>query len=325
MTTEAALTKPAEAPRPPGAPPPKVAVAVCTYNRHEPLATLLEALAVNARQLAGHAALGVVIVDDSADGNARPVVERFAGRFELGLAYRVSGRQNIALARNVGLEAALEYADWIAMTDDDCQPAPDWIERLLETQRRTGGGAVSGLLQRRVPPGSPRWITDEPFLEVGLLDQIEDGAPVPGGATHNSMISAQWLRDHPHVRFDAGFGVTGGEDPVFYRSAHAEGLRIHYAHRAVVYENEPPSRATLAYQLRTFFWLGNSAYLTSVRGGESGLRMFLHGLKLLAGALARPVGRLLRGRSPQLRYGLASALRGVGVMSGPLGLRVRHK
>lgn len=303
----------------------RLAVAVCTYQRHGPLAVLLEALVANAARLGGRAAVGVVVVDDSSDGNARPVVDRFAGRFELGLAYRVSGRQNIALARNLALETALGFADWIAMTDDDCEPAPDWLEALVDAQRRTGADAVSGVLRRRVPPGSPRWLTDEPFLEVGLWEGVEDGAEVTSAATHNSLLSGRWLREHPGVRFDPALGETGGEDPVFYRSAHAAGLRIRYGLRAVVYENEPPSRATLGYQLRMFFWFGNSSFLTSVRAGVSPARMFLHGGKLVAKALLRPLARLGRGQPPQLRYCLASVLRGGGVMSGALGVRVRHR
>jgi succinoglycan biosynthesis protein ExoM len=301
-----------------------VVVAVCTYNRHGPLAVLLEAVAVNALRLGGRASVGVVVVDDSTDANARPVVERFAGRFELGLSYLVSGRQNIALARNMTLEAAVPIADWIALTDDDCEPAPDWLEALLEVQQRTGADAVSGILRRRVPPGSPRWLTEEPFLDAGLWVSLEDGAEVSSGATHNSMISARWLEAHPAIRFEPSFGVTGGEDPVFFTAAHAAGLRIHYASRAVVHENEPPSRATLGYQLRMFYWLGNNSYLTSVRNGTRPLRMFLHGGNLLARAMLRPLGLIARGRRPQLRYGLASMFRAVGVMSGPLGVEVPH-
>jgi len=303
---------------------PAVVVAVCTYNRHEPLAVLLEALVTNAARLSGRARIGVVVVDDSTEGNARAVAERFSARFELGVMYRVSGRQNIALARNLALETAIGIADWIAMTDDDCEPAPQWLEELLDTQRRTGSDAVTGLMVRRVPPGSPRWLTDEPFLEIGLEYQ-DDGVEVPCAATHNSLVSGRWLREHPEVRFDPAFGVTGGEDPVFYRSAHAAGLRITYALRAVVHENEPPSRATLGYQLRMFFWLGNSASITSMESGVHPLRMCLHGCRLLVRALLRPLARLASGKRPQLRYGLASMLRAAGVISGPLGVRVSHR
>lgn len=310
----------------PGPGRPAVVVSVCTFNRHEPLAVLLEALVANARQLAGQAAVGVVVVDDSADGNARGVVARFEGRFELGVHYRISGRQNIALARNLGLGVALGLADWIAMTDDDCEPVPHWLESLLEVQRRTNAGAVSGVLKRRVPPGSPRWLTEEPFLEAGLgAEAIEDGAEMLVGATHNSLISAQWLRDHPGVRFDPEFGVTGGEDPVFYRTARAAGLRIHNSRRGVVYENEPPCRATLGYQLRLFFWLGNNSYITNVRRGIHPLRMVMHGVRLLATSLLRPVGKIVQGQFPHLRYALALALRGMGVVTGSLGVRVKHK
>lgn len=300
-----------------------VAVAVCTYNRHEPLRALLEAVAVNAARLGARAAVGVVVVDDSQDANARPVVEAFQGRFELGLEYRHSGRQNISLARNLALETALPLAQWTAMTDDDCLPVPEWLERLLAMQRATGADAVTGPMLRRVPPGSPAWLRDEPFLGAAQ-DPSEDGAERGSAATHNSMISNRWLREHPEVRFDPALGVTGGEDVVFYRLAHSRGLRIRYAAQAVVHEDEPPARATLGYQLRSFFWLGERSYETSVRSGVRPYRMLWHGLGSLLRALARPLGRLARGQAPQLRYSLALALRACGILIGPLGLRLRH-
>ena len=87
-----------------------------------------------------------------------------------------------------------------------------------------------------------------------------------------SMISSKWLKEHPTIRFHPNLGVVGGEDMVFYRTARAAGLRIRHSERGWVYENEPPSRATLSYQLRLFFWHGNSSYVTSVRSGVSPTR-----------------------------------------------------
>jgi succinoglycan biosynthesis protein ExoM len=308
-----------------GADRPRIAVAVCTYNRPGPLAVLLDALIANARTLIERVSVGVVVVDDSADGNARQVVERFIDRFELGAVYRISGRHNIALARNMALEAGIEMADWVAITDDDCEPAADWLEVLHEVRQRTGADAVTGVLRRRVPAGSPRWITEQPFLDLGRFEDVEDEQEVSSAATHNSMLSSQWLREHPHIRFDPELGVTGGEDPVFYRAAHAAGLRIRYSLRAIVYENEPASRATLGYQLRTYFWHGNSSYITSIRAGVQPLKMFLHGGRLIVQGLSRPFACLADGKQPQFRYGVAVALRGAGMMTGPLGLKVQHK
>jgi hypothetical protein len=209
------------------------------------------------------------------------------------------------------------------MTDDDCVPAPEWLESLLAMQRDTGADAVTGPLVRRVPAGSPAWLTDEPFL-AAALEPCEDGAECVSAATHNSMISSGWLREHPENRFEPDLGVTGGEDVVFYRAAHASGLNIRYAARAVVHEDEPPSRARLAYQLRQFFWLGERSYETSVRSGVPPARLLWHGLGSLLRALARPAARLLHGRGPQLRYCLALVLRAAGILIGPVGVRVRH-
>ena len=60
-----------------------------------------------------------------ADGNARKVVDRYFGRFELAITYRISGRQNISLARNMAIETASKIADWTVMIDDDCEPTPN--------------------------------------------------------------------------------------------------------------------------------------------------------------------------------------------------------
>ena len=182
-----------------------VAVAICTYNRNEPLATLLEAIVANARHLGGKARIGVVVVDDSFDGNARPVVERFSDRFELGITYLYSGKQNISIARNLAIEAASEIADWTVMTDDDCEPVQEWLEALLDVQVRTGADAVTGPMVRRVPPGSPQWLREQPFLELGL-ERPSDCEELSSASTFNSMISSRWLRENSSVRFQPSLG-----------------------------------------------------------------------------------------------------------------------
>jgi glycosyltransferase involved in cell wall biosynthesis len=300
-----------------------VAVVICTYKRNEPLKTLLEGLLVCADRVKKRAAVGVVVVDDTAEGNARGVVGQFEGRFQLGITYRISGRQNISLARNLAIESGSEIADWTAMIDDDCEPVPDWLEAMLDTQQRTGADAVTGTMVRRVPAGSPKWLTEEPFLEYGLQRSVE-GAQLPLAATFNSMISSRWLKDHPTIRFQPELGVTSGEDMVFYGSARAAGLKIHYSERAYVFENEPPSRATLSYQLQAFFWHGNSTYVTSVRIGKHPFRMLVHGANSMRKALMRPILRLSRGESPQMRYCLASMLHATGIMIGVCGVRLKH-
>lgn len=301
-----------------------IAVAICTFKRNEPLTLLLESLIASAERVRNRAAVGIVIVDDTRDEQARPVAEAFATGFELGLQYRVSGKQNISLARNLAIETAMEMADWTAMTDDDCEVPAQWLEALLETQSRTGADAVTGRMVRRVPEGSPRWITEEPFLELGV-EQFADGAEMPSAATFNTMISSSWLKANPAIRFAPAYGVVGGEDMVFFRSAKAAGLTIHFSEQGFVYENESAERATLGYQLYVYFWHGNSAALSCIESGMSRPRMFVHGVASLVRALGRPIGRLLGGKSPQLRFGLAQVLHAVGKLLGTFGIRIEHR
>lgn len=301
----------------------QIIVAVCTYNRNGPLGCLLEALTECASRIRQWAAVGVVIVDDTAHGGARDVAEGFADRFELGVTYRISGHANISLARNLAIETAMALGDWSAMTDDDCEPVPDWLAALMDVQSRTGADAVTGVMVGRAPPGSPSWITDQPFLEFGAV-QAPDGAVMDRAFTNNSLVSSQWLRDHPDVRFDPNLGVIGGEDMVFFRAAKSRGLKIHFSANGFVYENEPPSRVTFSYQLRRALWNGNTSYVTSVRDGMRPARMFVHGIGSLVRALMRPFQRLAKGQDIQLRYCLFLVLRSFGVMSGFLGIKLKH-
>ncbi|HEX7095145.1 MAG TPA: glycosyltransferase [Acidimicrobiales bacterium] len=302
-----------------------VAVYVCTYRRNGALRNMLDALTVSAKRAEHLADVAAVVVDDNPDGSARDVVDECVGCFSLGIHYRHCGKQNISAARNVGLAAAMELAEWVAMTDDDCEPDADWLLALLETQQRTGADALTGPLVMRFPPDAPRWLREEPF-GLGEDDCHEDGARVLVAQTHNSMISSAWLRAHSEIRFCEELGVLGGEDMVFYRTAARAGLRIHYARDAVVHEMVPPHRATLRHQLRTQFWLGNSEYVTNTWSGQaSRLRMAARGGRRLVRAMRRPVVRVVRGQRPQLRWFAASVLRALGIIAGVVGVRVEHR
>jgi succinoglycan biosynthesis protein ExoM len=301
-----------------------VVVAVCSYDRNDPLARLLQALAAVAGHSRAEATMGVVVVDDNPDGSARPVAERYRERFELGLHYRTSGRRNISLARNLAVQTAAELGDWVAMTDDDCEPIPEWISELLAVQARFDADAVTGPLQLRAPPGAPCWLTEQPFFEDGLTRYTRDEL-VQIAATHNSLLRSSWWREHAELRFREDLGSLGGEDVVFYRSAARAGLRIASAHRALVHGNEPVDRTTFRYLSRYRFWLGNTSCVTRRELGDAGrIRLLLSGVNALRRAVQRPLVRLVHGQAPQWRYAFTSMLSAIGTVVGALGVEVRH-
>jgi succinoglycan biosynthesis protein ExoM len=302
-----------------------IGVYVCTYRRNELLSRLLDSLAVAAERVAERATVGVVVVDDNDDGRARVVADAFRHRFPGGLRYRHTGSGNIAVARNAGLEAAIEGTDWVAMTDDDAVVPPDWFVNLLRVQAETGADAVTGSTLLRFPEDSPRWLTEQPFSQIGLL-AYPDRAEVAVCSTCNSMLRSSFLRDRPGLRFDPALGRLGGEDGVFYRAAAAAGLRAVYAAEVVVWGEEPAERATFGYQLSRALWLGNSEAIVNHRSGAASRpRLVARGGRRMARAVIRPVRRVASGRPPQLRYTAAEVAQWTGMLLGAAGVELRHR
>lgn len=318
------MAEPMQPPRHADDPPAALILAICTFHRNDPLRHLLQTALDHAQRQAGQYDLGVVVVDDSSDQQARTVTEAFEGAFARGIHYRHSGQRNISLARNLAIETASELGEWIAMTDDDCEPSEQWLTELLRVQRQTGADIVTGPLIRRAPDDAPRWLKEQPFLNVTSFD-APTGREMDLAFTNNSMIPARLLRDERPFRFDPAFGRIGGEDMVFYRQVAKAGYRIVFAREARVFENEDDDRLSLRYQLRRHYWLGNSSVQTMLRGGSTRARMGLHGAATFARAVARPFARGLRGERPQLLYGVARMCEAAGKLAGAAGVRVDHK
>lgn len=98
-------------------------VIVPTFNRPRPLTACLEALA---NLDYGRDRFEVIVVDDGSTTPLEPAVVAFADRLDLSLIRQANAGP--AAARNRGAQAA--RGTWLAFTDDDCQPARDWLTRL---------------------------------------------------------------------------------------------------------------------------------------------------------------------------------------------------
>jgi len=112
---------------------PEISVVVCTYRRAEKLTACLDALAGQTIR----DRVEVIVVDDGPDDATAAV----AGRYDVRLI-RHPRNQGLAAARNTGIEAAT--APIVAFTDDDCVPAENWLEALLEPYRGADVMAVGG-------------------------------------------------------------------------------------------------------------------------------------------------------------------------------------
>ncbi len=301
-----------------------VIVAVCTFRRNGPLRTLLNALQHVAATTNGRARVGVVVVDDNPDERARPIVDEFRDAFEMGCEYRSSGKGNISLARNLAVDTASRESDWVAMTDDDCEPEPLWLCHHLDVLDATGADCATGPMLYRPTQSAPKWLIDQPFFEDVEL-KISDRTTLDSASTNNSIIRSQFLRAHPEIRFEPELGVLGGEDMVFYRTAHRNGLHIRFAAKAFVWGNEPPERCTFRHQVRYRFWLGNTEFVTNrFLGDASRLRLILRALRRVLRSSTGFIRRAAKREPLQVRYTIASLAGASGLLVGGLGLQKRH-
>jgi GT2 family glycosyltransferase len=118
---------------------PRVSVVIPAYGRPASLSVALEALCA---QTLPRSEFEVIVSDDGSTEPLAPTVAPFSQR----IAVRVVRGPNAgpAAARNRGARHA--RAAILAFIDDDCIPAPDWLERIVARARRSPGHLIGGAM-----------------------------------------------------------------------------------------------------------------------------------------------------------------------------------
>jgi glycosyltransferase involved in cell wall biosynthesis len=220
---------------------PKVSVVVATYQRAALLPRLVAALEA---QTLGPDAFEVVFVDDgSSDGTPEVLAGLARGsalRIEV-LGDGINRRQ--AAARNLGWSRA--RAPVVAFTDDDCVPAPDWLERGLEAMGdATERGRV--VVGRTVPDPAQEHLAGPFSRSITVAD-----------ATYFETCNVFYRRADLEAvgGFDEAFRSHGGEDTDLGWRIRKRGAEALFEPRALVHHDVKPSdlRAATREALR---WTG---------------------------------------------------------------------
>lgn len=221
--------------------PPSVTAVLVTHNGARWLPQTLAALAGQTHR----ATAGVAVDVDSKDESA----ELLAGRFHESAIVTAPSGTGFGDAVRTAL-AAVERTDWIWLLHDDCAPAPDALERLLD-EATASDVAVVG-------PKVREWPTLRRLLEVGVTitgtgnreTGLERGEPDQGQHDRPrdvlAVSSAGML-----VRRDV-WDELGGFDPELplyfddvdfgWRVARS-GRRVRVVPRSVLFHAEASSRA----------------------------------------------------------------------------------
>jgi glycosyltransferase involved in cell wall biosynthesis len=258
----------------------RFSIIVPTYNRPDQLLWCLGAIAELCYPRAG---FEVIVVND---GGAIPPEPALAGLAEqMQLTVLAQERAGPACARNRGVERA--RGEYLAFTDDDCAPMPEWLAALEEALRRVPGAMIGGhtvnVLDGNLCSEASQLLSD--YLYGYFNGPFDRGTNF--FMSNNLAISARAFRE---LRgFDSSLGRPSAEDRELCARWRLAGGRFHYAPDAVV-------RHAHALTLRAFaqqhFAYGRGAYQFRVRhiqrGGEP---IRLEPLTFYTGLLAFPFQR----------------------------------
>jgi glycosyltransferase involved in cell wall biosynthesis len=293
-----------------------IAVIIITFRRPQGLLRVLEGL--NRQQCHDQSRtfqLTAIVVDNDNAASAAATVEQFKLASSLAIRYISEPAQGIPIARNAGLDAVPEDADFFCFIDDDEWPGDTWIDELLKTQRATGADCVLGAVVPVYPESAPRWLVRSRVFDSW---QFPDQTLLTQAASNNVLIAHDFIR-RSQLRFDERMRMSGGSDFLFFRQAFERGMRIVWSEGAPVYEEVPKSRLKLRWIIQRQYRLGNTF---SVSERLAGTRVGL--VKLVVKGFMR-VGLgvvMLPALLFSAYYGMRAiihVLRGAGTIAGAFG------
>jgi glycosyltransferase involved in cell wall biosynthesis len=226
---------------------PPVSVIVPTRDRPVALDQCLDALA---RQ--SYEPLEIVVVDDGAStaDEVAAVARRHGARLVRG-----AGR-GPASARNAGVRAATGVV--LCFTDDDCEPRPDWAQRLVR-RLQSGADAVAG---KTLSAGGAIANASE------LAAHAPAGVPPPPGsdiafATSNNLACTRAAFEA--TPFDESYPDAAGEDREWCARLTGAGHLLAFEPTALIVHRQ---RLTLRLFLGQQARYGRGAFRFRTRGGR---------------------------------------------------------
>lgn len=207
---------------------PFISVIVPAYNDHQLLPLCLDALE---RQSYPAECYEVIVVDNG----SRPPLDEIVSSFRHAVLIRESKRGSYA-ARNAGIATA--RGDYLAFTDSDCIPEPDWLEKGVSYLRKSPDcGLVGGRVE--VFPATDR-PTGVELFEMVYAFQVDVYIRQKHYAPTCNLFTIRAVFDRVGL-FDAE--LPSGGDTEWGQRVYAAGYSQIYAQDVAI---RHPARRTLA-------------------------------------------------------------------------------
>lgn len=206
---------------------PEISVVIPAFERVTALEACLQALAA---QTLPPSRFEVIVSDDGSRLPVRDALAPMLGTLADRLNLRVIRQHNggPAMARNRGAGAAI--GRFLAFTDDDCLPEPDWLERLLRHFATRPDALVGGGL--RTTEGSDRYARATQAIMDFVYAEQDRRSGLRVFSTSNLALPAAGFRRLGG--FSSTFKRAAGEDYDLCARWYGNGGELAYAPDAVV-------------------------------------------------------------------------------------------
>lgn len=225
-------------------------VCVATFKRPELLRKLIQSL-FDQKEIED-IILEIIIVDNDVEKSAKEIVAGFSNTSSVTISYYEQPIQNISLTRNMALD--MSSGTYIAIIDDDETADQYWIRNLIDTIEKFNADAVFGYVVPVFEPNLAEWKKQREiyFLPVGKTGDL----PLFHYTT-NCLVKAEKVRKF-NLRFDPEYGLTGGEDSVFFDLLSKYDANYVVCREAISYEIVPRYRTDLKFICKRYFQKGNN-------------------------------------------------------------------
>jgi glycosyltransferase involved in cell wall biosynthesis len=246
------------------------------------------------------------------------------------------GTGSPARQRNLGWRSA--RGALVAFTDDDCRPAPDWLERLVAAARRAPGGVVQGATR---PDPLEHHVLAAPHVRTLAIEPVGPFAQTCNilyprallerlGGFDERAISGEDVGLSMRARA-AGAAITGAPDAVVHHAIESHTLpgilrqNLKWRHLAYLVRRHPQVRRDLTLGV---FWDDDHLWMTVAVVGLAGAprRRALAALALpYVVRASRRRGSGPRARAIALAELPGQAVRQLGEVAGLAAGSVRHR
>lgn len=266
----------------------RLSLVICTRGRPRQLEACLDRV----RRLSGAATWELVVVDNGPGDAASDVLRRYQREASHPLTVVVESKPGLGRARNRGWRAAT--GELIAFTDDDCYPAEDYVDRIVDCFEDRALGFLGGRVLLFDPNDFPLTIQ-----ELDRRIEIEPGSFIPAGLILGANFAFRRTALEAIDGFDPGLGAGtpfACEDVDALARTAAAGWRGAYDPRPLVYHHHRRKTREEGLRLRRVYDLARGAYyMKCVISPALRARYLRAWLRLIATQRPRRTARELRG------------------------------